>query len=105
MEEKEYNVDQFNLKQFEKFAKEEDHSLEYGQDFSTRAQQTTIYTLFSELSLDKGDFNIDKISKLTKAEASDLIEQLLDLKDQKGEIEFEEDFEDYYGEIGEDLKF
>lgn len=100
-----YGISNFDLSGFEQYAKENNDSLEEGLDFSSREQQTMIYSLFSQLGVDKKDFGIEKISKLTKAEATDLIEQLMQMKEDQDESEFEEEFFDYYGPIGEDLKF
>jgi hypothetical protein len=103
-EKKEYNLDQYNLDQFDDKASDYD-SLGDGLDPITQAQITHVYTLFGELGMDKKDFGIEKVSNLKKVEAIDLIEQLIKLKEQKDIEEFDEDFYDYYNEIGEDLKF
>lgn len=75
------------------------------QEKISHAQISMVYSLFSELGIDKSDVGIAKVSELTKAEASLLIEQLLAMKEEKEQEEFDEDYEFYYGEVGEDLDF
>lgn len=89
-----------DLSQFDDVAGEKDESLKAAEIFVSRKQTNLIYALFAETGLDKTDFKIESISKLTGPEAGDLIDELIRIRD---EHEYE-DSEDGY-EVGEDLPF
>lgn len=99
-----YGINNFDLEQFDDKAGDVNY-LEDAQDPISSAQKNMIYSLFGQLSIDKADLGIEKVSSLKKGEASKLIEDLLAMKDEADDEEFDEDFEDYYGEVGEDLEF
>lgn len=95
--------EKFDLSKFDNFAKETDKKdlKNLAEVLVTQSQMSMIYSLFGQVDLDKSDFGIEKISHLTRQQASDLIEQLLDIRENIDD----EDILDYYNEIGEDLDF
>lgn len=104
-ERKEFNLEQYDLGKFESMASDENASLGAIDEPITKAQQTTVYSLFGQLNLDKADLGIEKISSLTKMEATQLIDELFAMKVEQEDKELEDEFLEYYGDIGEDLSF
>ncbi len=89
-----------DLSGFDDVAREKDETLQAAEIFVSRKQMNLIYALFGETGLDKSDFKIDSISKLTGPEARELIDDLIRIKDEHEYEDAEDDFE-----IGEDLPF